>query len=212
MNLPILQINQATKRRVFTLNFNFGFSRQDLMQELEDEHWRSPSEFNPLGTDLWDAQRAKVMEPKANHPIMRQLVEYFHSRELKQQLIDYMFAHLPDLSWEYNCDPTSMAEETYLHGEFTRDSPGFVNVLHTDYRKLVATGMIYLTERDDPDLSTMFYDSFERTNPVRIPTHFGQGWWHANGNDTWHEGWNRTNQYRYTVLLGLTMNVQKIPN
>lgn len=118
-----------------------------------------------------------------------------------------MFDHIPDLAWEYDCNVKSMFEQTRLHAEFSKDVPGFVNCLHTDYRKLVATGMIYFCEFDDPDLSTVFYDTFDRLNPLRMVTGFGKGWWHANGNDTWHEGWNRSYHDRYSCLLGLTLNV-----
>lgn len=207
MLTPSVVINKTNKRRLFTLDFDFKISRDQLLEELENEDWRSPGDYNPLGIDLWSAQRSKVLDPRITNRFMHGIRDYLQSNQLKMQLIGKMFEHLPDLTWEYNWNPESCSDETILHAEFTRDAPRFVNVLHTDYRKLVATGMIYLTESDSEDLCTMFYDTQDRQNPVRMETNFGQGWWHANGNDTWHEGWNRTDSYRYSILLGLTMNV-----
>ena len=35
--------------------------------------------------------------------------------------------------------------------------------------------------------------------------------WYLNYHNTWHEGWNRTDQVRYSGLLGLTINVTDLP-
>lgn len=205
-----LEISRTEKDRLAKLKIHFPYTRKDLIDEIEKESWDNPGNINPLGVDLWQAQRAKCMRPKEEHGKVKSLCDWLSSDEIKRTLIDWMFDHIPALSWEYDYDKVSMFNHTLAHSELTRDVPGFVNVLHTDYRKLVATGMIYLTNRDSPDLSTYFYDTMDRQNPVRMTTEFGDGWWHANGNNTWHEGWNRTDQFRYVILLGLTLNVTPI--
>lgn len=200
----------AEKHRVYRTKLSMPYSREEIIEEMERENWVSPGSINPLGTDLWHATRYKVMHPIDENQKLLSLKNFLGSDELKAHAIDQMFTNLEELSWEYNYNRESMFNETNIHCEFTKDMPGFVNPLHTDFRKLVATGMIYLTDRDDPDLSTQFYDDMERSNPIRMTTDFGDGWWHANGNNTYHEGWNKTNQVRYVILLGLTMNVVPI--
>lgn len=198
------------RHRVFGLHVDIPCSHAQLLAELESITWVSPGSLNPLGLDLWDAERAKCMALTSDTPNLLEIQKYLDSDRTKDVIIDTMYQHIPDLTWEYNFDRQRMHDHTNLHAELTRDSAGFVNVLHTDFRLLVATGMVYLTAQDDPDLSTVFYDSAERTNPLRMTTNFGDGWWHANGNNTYHEGWNHSNQYRYSFLLGLTLNVEPI--
>lgn len=205
-----LDFTPAEKHRAYRTKLVMPYSREEIIEEMDREAWVSPGTINPLGVDLWHATRYKVMEPTEENTKLQKLKEFLSSDELKAHIIDQMFNNLEELTWEYNYNRESMFNETHLHCEFTKDMPDFVNPLHTDFRKLVATGLIYLTENDDPNLSTMFYDDMDRTNPVRMTTNFGDGWWHANGNTTYHEGWNKTDQVRYVILQGLTMNVVPI--
>ena len=207
MTVLALHFTESTKHRVSTMRLDMPYSRDELIVELENEDWVSPGAINPLNIDLWNGERFKCMNPKPHHPKLTSILNFFKSPETKYQIVSWLFNTTPSLSYEYNWTVETMCRHCTLHGEITRDSPGFVNVLHTDYRKLVATGMIYLTENDDPNLSTYFYDTMQRDNPVRIPTNFSNGWLHSNGNDTWHEGWNKTPKVRYTILIGVTMNV-----
>lgn len=212
MQSPSFTLNfKATpKYRVSTVQLDMPYTRSELLTELENEEWVSPGNINPLGVDLWHSTRFKCMHPKAEHTKLTALTNFFNSNHAKHQLVSWLFTTAPALSFEYDWNIDTMCDHCLLHGEITKDSPGFVNVMHTDYRKLVATGMIYLTERDDPNLSTYFYDTMQRDNPVRMSTNFGNGWVHSNGNDTWHEGWNKTPNMRYSILLGLTMNVTPV--
>jgi hypothetical protein len=203
----ILNFKITPKDRVSTLQLDMPYTRSELLTELENEEWVSPGIINPLNADLWNGTRFKCMHPKPEHSKLTALANFLNSGQTKHQLISWLFDTTPSLSYEYDWTVDTMYKHCSLHSEITRDSPGFINVLHTDYRKLVATAMIYLTDRDDPTLSTYFYDTMERDNPIRMPTNFGHGWLHSNGNNTWHEGWNKTPEVRYTILLGLTMNV-----
>jgi hypothetical protein len=198
--------------RIFGLQVDMPDSYEQIKKELDAIDWVNPNTINPLGQDLWSAQRSKCMMVPAQCPLLQKIQNFLHSDTTKQKIIETMYDNLEDLNWEYDFDPQRMYDHTRLHAELTRDRPGFVNVLHTDYRLLVATGMVYLTHHDDPDLSSQFYDDQHRSNPLRMPTEFGNGWWHANGNNTYHEGWNRTHEYRYSFLMGLTLNVMPVAN
>jgi hypothetical protein len=65
--------------------------------------------------------------------------------------------------------------------------------------------MIYLTENDNPDLSTYFYWNGDKDNEIRLTTNFGDGWLHVNDAPNIHTGSNKTQEDRYTILLGLTI-------
>lgn len=200
-------------QRVGLVQLNLPFSFEDVKTELENEIWIDPTSTNKLGTDLWDSQRYNCMRPKIKHRCLTELFNYFRSDELKTKFINFLYQVSPTLKTDWDWYPEDMFKGTSIHGHFVRDNPGFVNVLHTDYRRLVATGMIYWNQDDNEDVSTWFYSGIHRTDPLRAPTGFGKGWIHSNGNHTYHEGWNRTNKYRYSTLLGLTldMGIQNTP-
>lgn len=204
---PSINIEPTGKWKVSKLKVNIPVSYQQIHNELVNENWVSPATINNLGNDNWGGVRFKCMQPKSEHTGLCQLKNYFSSGELKMKLIQWLYNTDESMNWDWEWRPEEMFRHTTLHGELTKDMPGFVNVLHTDYRKLVATGMVYLIDKDDPNLSTVFYDTADRANPVRIPTGFGAGWFHSNGNNTWHEGWNKTDNPRYSFLLGLSLNI-----
>ena len=196
------------KWKVSTFKVDLPFTYDDLIVELENENWVNPSEFNNLANDNWTGARSKIMSPKLEHRHMWALKRFFSSDELKIQLINRLYEADPAMEYDWEWTPEEMAEHTLLHGDFTRDVPGFQNPIHTDFRKLVATGLVYWSKEDDPNLSSYFYDDpYGKTNPVRMPTNFGHGWLHNNGNNTYHDGRNDTNQMRYSTLIGLTLNI-----
>jgi len=196
--------------RVFRLQVNLPYRTEDVIAELENENWVPPVETSMWPEHKWTAVRFKVCPPSAHSKILWQISNFFSSDELKRQIVNYLFEHIPGFDVEYMMNADQMCNKTIFHGEFTKDMPGFVNVMHTDYRLLVATGMVYFSTIDNPDISSYFYTSAQRDNPFRMSTEFGGGWFHANGNDTYHEGWNRTDQVRYSCLLGLTLNVTPV--
>lgn len=177
-----------------------------LRTELDRENWIPHGDIGAVGNNPWPGMRFKVLRPSLHNRRLHEIWEFCCSDQLKQFFIDWMYLHIPNIAVDWDMHPETLFKSCHLHGEFTKDMPGFVNDIHTDYRKLVATGMIYLTNHDDPDLSTYFCDDHDRTNQLRMTTNWGDGWWHANGNDTWHEGWNRTTHVRYSILLALTIN------
>lgn len=208
-----IHFSPSAQTRVGYLRLELPFEHAELLAEFENENWINPATTNKIGEDLWGEQRAKCMRPKQENKNLMSLFEYFRSNELKRTFIDFLYQASPMLKNDWEWTPEDMFASTDLHGHFVKDYPGFVNVLHTDYRRLVGTAMIYFNDRDNPDSSSWFYNSIHRDNPMRMPTGFGVGWIHSNGNDTWHEGWNRTDQMRYSALLGLTldMGLKNIP-
>lgn len=203
-----IKIHPTSKYRVASFHIDLPYSHTELVEELEKENWIPHGEIGEVGNNPWPGTRYKVLWPDQGNKKLTELWNYCCSDKLKQTFIDWMYQYIRNISVDWDWRPENMFKSCHLHGEFTKDMPGFVNDIHTDYRKLVATGMIYLTDKDNPDLSTYFCDDLQRTNQFRINTNFGDGWWHANGNDTWHEGWNKTDQVRYSILLALTVNTE----
>ena len=202
-----LSLDTTDRLRVFRLRLNVPFTHEQLLAELENEAWVPPVETSMYPGHEWTAVRFKCCPPSPHSTLLNKLNYFFSIDSTKRQLVDLMFKHIPGFDVDYMMSAEELASCTILHGEFTKDMPGFVNKIHTDYRKLVATGMVYFSNQDDPGLSTYFYTSEQRDNPLRMETDFCHGWWHANGNNTYHDGLNNTNQTRYSCLLGLTLNV-----
>lgn len=206
MTLYPIEIQPTQKYRVARFHVDLPYTLEDLLPELNNEDWIPHGEIGEVGNNPWPGTRFKVLRPRAENQRLIELWHYVCSDWLKRTFIDWMYANIRNIDIDWDWRPENMFNCCHIHGEFTKDMPGFVNDIHTDYRKLVATGMIYLSAGDNPDTSTYFCDNIERKNQFRIPSGLGDGWWHANGNDTWHEGWNKTNQPRYSILLALTVN------
>jgi hypothetical protein len=205
-----IYLETTSKLKVSKFHIDLPYTYQDLLSEFENEEWVNPRLFNNHETDNWGNFRFKCMNPKSENRKLRELKDFFSSEELKYKFVHWLYDTDESMKWEWDWDPDEICRHTWLHGEFSKDTPGFENVIHTDFRKLLATGLVYWAKEDDPDLSTVFYDDLNRSNPVRMTTNFADGWFHSNGNNTWHEGWNRTNQMRYSTLLGLTLNITPI--
>lgn len=204
-------LKKTHKLRLSTMQIDLPFTYDNLLAELENEDWVNPGTINHLGNDNWAATRYKVMFPKEEHTCMRSLHNFFNSDELKRVLVDRLYDSDPMFQFDWEWTPEDMCNHTVLHGEFSKDMPGFHNIIHTDYRKLVATGLVYWAKEDNPDVCTTFYDSLDKKNPIPVATNFGTGWFHGNGNETYHEGWNRTDKPRYSTLIGLTLNITPAP-
>ncbi len=196
---------------VSKLYLDMPFTYSQIIAELENEEWKPHGDVAPVGHNPWPGTRYKVLQPKSENKALVQISRYFSSLAFKRQAIDWMYDNYPGTDVAWGMDRDTMFKRSQTHIEFTRDMPGFVNDIHTDYRLLIATGMVYFSESDNPDLSTYFYKTEDRQEPVRMTTGFGDGWWHQNGHYTWHEGWNRTDKVRYSGLLGLTVHTSDAP-
>lgn len=194
--------------KVMAVNFDCGLTYDEITELLENETgWEPYGSYTGIEnhrTD-WQAYRYKLYEPKSVQ--LKKIIEYFRSPEFKSLWINTLYEKKHGFRNLWMMDPDVMYKSTECHGEFTRDMPGFENGIHCDYRLLVSTGMIYFTNEDNAAHATFFYSNPQRENPIQIPSNFCQGWVHANDWDTWHDGWNRTENVRYSVLLGLTIDL-----
>jgi len=198
----------AIDHKVAQVNFDFGSNYEEVFTALEAETgWEPYGQYavTPNHREDWQGYRYKLYNP--NNPLLKEIVQYFASEETKRMVVDALYAYKSDMAEKWGMPAEQMYDNVTLHGELTKDMPGFENGIHCDFRRLVATGMIFFTNEDNVDHATHFYSNPQRDNPIQIPSNFGEGWLHANDWDTWHDGWNRTDKVRYSMLLGLTLRL-----
>jgi hypothetical protein len=195
-----LKYNQV-RPQVWQIKFDMPHTRQEILPELLSQPW-SVIDGSPPS---WQGMRHRL-RPPFNTPIMRGIHSHLCSDDHRRSLIDHFYDTVPMFQSRWGMDRDTMFRQTFAHGDFLKDLPGFYQDIHTDYRLLVATGMIYLTEGDDPRLSTSFYDDRHGSNPTRITTNFCDGWWHINDGSPWHGGHNASDQDRYSIMIALTLS------
>lgn len=192
-----------------TLKVTFPWPREELIAELEQQEWRPYGMETAVKHDVWTGKRYKVHRPTT--PKLQEIVNFFRQDSARNYLIECLYRDKPILQTNWQMYPWRMSVNTELHAEFTKDLPGFENGLHCDMRRLVATGVIYLCDENNENLASCFYDTPMRDNPQIVETGYGMGWVHSNDWNTWHDGWNRTDQTRYSILLGLTLKLEHQP-
>jgi hypothetical protein len=192
---------QYVRPQTWQIHFDMPYDRETVVNSLQSQPW-SVTENSP---DSWQGLRQRLSPPFTD-PVMRDIHQYLCSTEHRRNIINYFYDTVPFFQSRWGMDRDTMYERTFAHGDFIRDLPGFHQDIHTDYRLLVATGMIYLTDRDDPGFSTSFYDNTQGDNPSRITTNFCDGWWHVNDGACWHGGHNATNEDRYSIMIALTLS------
>jgi hypothetical protein len=196
------------RMNVGQLQIKMPYSYDQIHEELIREDWKESFGH----ADYWGGYRSSCNKPIEKNQKMNHIIRYLRSNEFKLQFVNEIYRLSPDTKSRWNMSVEEMVSHTNLSSTFLKDKPGFVNELHTDYRVLVGTALIYLGKEDNTDLSTMFYTSESRDRPFRMTTNFGDGWIHSNRNETYHEGWNRTDEDRYGIILGLGVNITRVRN
>lgn len=188
-----------------TLKLNVPYSKVTVLNDLRNEIWTDhrDSEFK---ANQGHCFRSVLPSPQSN--ILKEILDYMCSDKIKKQVIDTLYKDFPHVSslWE-GWTIEQMDQNTVWGGQYLKDSPGFYLDKHLDTRLQVATGLIYFTEHDDTGWSTVYYSDKTGSDELRITNNFCEGVLHVNEHNTWHEGYNRTNQDRYLMIIGLLINV-----
>lgn len=188
---------------VFQLELDHGFEKNQIINDFQNEEFEEPpGAYGQTGFSL----RRDVEDKKIKSPRLQIISDYFRSDIFKKLMIDTFYSR-SGFAGNWAISPERMFEITVSLGNIVCDKPGHNTNIHLDNRCLVAAGMCYFSEQDDPDISTYFFDTKERTNPIRIPTNFSTGWLAANMHDSWHDGYNKSNYDRYTVMYGLALKI-----
>lgn len=184
---------------VYEVDYNLPYSQEEVIADLSSEDW--DTDANGYGQAGFN-QRFRLHEPSS--PRLKNMLEYFNGEVFKQEIIDQLYSE----QWfpgYWGVSPERMLARTTAFGTLTLDRPGFITGMHLDNRALVASGMCYFIDGDDPDQSTTFYTTAKKDDPLRMTTGFGRGWIAAGMHDAWHDGHNRSTKDRYTILLGLVI-------
>lgn len=199
---------QFTDNRFFLsdIKLTLDHDYSTILTELKAEQWTPQGVTQYVGQEN-DAFHyrwlIKDMEPKSK--ILKSILTYIQSDSVHNLALDSLYSYNPQFEGLWGMNKDKMKRFANWHAYFQKDSPGWYLKPHTDYRRLIATGMIYLTEQDDPNLSTYFYWENKKENEIRLTTNFGDGWLHVNDSPNIHTGMNKSDSDRYTILVGLTI-------
>lgn len=191
--------------QLFFLDLTLPYTIQQVIEAMQQENWKKFSETNTCDLDIWP-QRYKLL--KAKTQVLKHVQAYINQDSTKWKVIQALYSHSPNVRIIYGMTPEQMYDNTVLHGEFSLDKPGFECGRHIDFRLLAATGGIYFNEGDNADAATHFYRTVDGPTWTRAETGFGKGWMQLNDIDVWHDGWNRTDQDRYSMLIALTIQTK----
>lgn len=182
-------------------DFVFHMSMDIIHFDVANENWQRDN----VAYGQTQFNHRRTIE-SINNPNFKSTVDYFFTDEFKNTIVDALYT-APLFAGYWAISPEKMKSITKTFGTAVQDSPGHTTALHLDNRLLVASGMCYLIEDDDPEQSTFFYTDAQYNNPLRISTGWGKGWLAANMHDSWHEGHNRSNKNRHSILFGLSLNL-----
>jgi hypothetical protein len=201
MELSIEKIRHAA----FKLHLDTGFDFNDIQTALDSEDWIPYSQTGLSRGHVAYATRFKKNRPESE--VLRSILTFLRSDDIKRKYIETFYAtHDPYFESIWCMKPDEMMSFVDIGADLVLDRPGFEIDIHVDNRMLVSTGWIYLTPRDDPEWSTYFYFDREKTSdPIRMTTNPGDGWLNFNDFNTWHDGYNRTEENRYGIILSLSI-------
>lgn len=206
MDIEFSQLRHFLTRVKLQLDVNFA----TLISELGKEDWVCWNNDVPKGHENpnWN-YRFRLDQQKIKSRVVKDLLDFIQSSETKNKAIESLYSYGNTFQGLWSMTKEEMYDWTNWHAELMLDLPGFYLEPHNDYRRLVAAGMIYFTEKDDITVSTTFYTDRNLNDAMTMSTNYGDGWLAVNDYCNWHTGANRSNYHRYSVLLGLTI---KKPN
>jgi hypothetical protein len=177
---------------------------ESILEELKQESWVS---ITPTHMDDFYTKRHRIDGYLKGQEVVK-VAEYLRSAEFKQILLDLVWK---DMMFQHKWGPRlhydKINDITITEFGFDKDSPGFSTDLHLENRCQIAFGKIFFMTEDREDSSSYFYSSEHRDDPTRVPTGMGLGWLCINTHWGWHEGWNKSNQDRYSSSFNFTFDM-----
>ncbi len=187
---------------VYEVDLDIPYSYSEIFSDLINEDWIPISgtygEFDSIKrykTD-WILKSTKLKDIR----------DYACSDQFRRCVVDRFYEE-SEFGNMWGIDSDHMFRSTTTFSWFLRDSPGYHCGIHLDSRTQVATSLIFLADHDNADIGTEFYTTNTRENSIRIPTGFGRGWIAANTYNSWHDGWNRSQCDRYSMIIGLMLKI-----
>lgn len=209
-----ISISKSARNLVYSLKLDSGLSPQQVLECYANEEWEVETFARPLNLNRVTGYRQIIMHSTRGMLDKRllktarliQLYEYILSPAVKNSIISMLYED-DEFSRLWGLNQSLLSNITKLTANYVIDLPGQHVKLHLDNRLLVGTGMIYLNEKTEGNQSTRFYSDEKRSNPFIIEPGFQNGWFAANVQTNWHEGFNKANTNRLSILLGLGIDV-----
>ena len=194
---------------LYSLTLSLDYDYKTVVNALNSEDWQAHAnrkgDAGLAGNPY--SERSGLLNPK--NKVLIDIMDFINSDAVKEQIVNFAYTtqgnYISSL-WE-GWSKEQMLQYTFWGCMFNRDQPGFHIPLHVDTRLQVATAMVYFVEKDDPQQSTIYYTSNKFDEPLRINNEFGNGVMHINDHTAWHEGYNKSNVTRYSLICGLLLNV-----
>lgn len=189
---------------VYQINFPFRYNSQTIIEEITNLEWES--------WNLMEAQQAPSLSLRSrlnpnNIAILSDAVEYFNDPTgYKTDILKELFKE-KEFERIWSTDYETLMRNTTNFLLLYKDAPNFVAPMHLDNRRLVTAGMITFSDHDNPDISTFFYTSKNKDDPLRVPVGPGQGWTAAATHNTWHTGGNFSTTNRYSLYFGVGLKL-----
>ena len=201
----------AIRPGLYSLTLSLDYDYKTVVDCLNSEDWQAHADRKDdaglAGTPY--PERSGLLNPR--HKILTDIMDFINSDAVKEQIVNFAYETQGDYIsslWE-GWSKEQMLQYTFWGCMFNRDQPGFHIPLHVDTRLQIATAMVYFVEDDDPKQSTVYYTNNNFDEPLRISNKFGNGVLHINDHTAWHEGYNKSNVTRYSLICGLLLKVQK---
>lgn len=207
MKLTIDTIRPGLYSLTLSLNHDYATIVDALTAEDWEAHADRKDDAGLAGNPY--SERSGLLDPKSQ--VLKDIMNFINSNRIKDQLVDFLYATQGDYIsslWE-GWGKEQMLQYTFWGCMFNRDQPGFHIPLHVDTRLQVATAMFYFVEKDDPQQSTVYYTNNRFDEPFRVSNEFGNGVLHINDHTAWHEGYNKSNVTRYSLICGLLLKVKE---
>ena len=213
-------LTETSRSLVYKINYDFGITATDIVKRLETEDWvcEQPTKLvnqNRLNGGRWvlaNAPRGQVREENIKDPVIKEIFKHVTGHTFKRHIVETLIQNDNFCRLWGVTNPDLLDSLTVLTANLVIDQMGCNIKLHLDNRMLLATGMLYLNEKplDGGAQHTVFYTDENKSNPMPMETGPGNGWFAVNMQNNWHEGFNKSIQKRYSILLGLSLNLDRI--
>jgi len=171
-------------------SLEYPYSSQWLIENLQKEQWAS------LENNV-DKPNHRFHMLIISNPEIKALVDFLHSENFKKSMISVVK--------KFNSNITASEQEMLDFGTMTagivKDMPGHFVGPHLDPAHVWCSGMTYLNEKQDQEKTTVFYTDANRNNPEIADNSYLKGWILPGSQGAWHEGYNNSNEPRYTLMF-----------
>jgi len=190
-------------RSIYYINLEVS---PEILEELKQENWVP---ITPTHLDEYYTKRHRLDDGYGIKGLLvRKVYTFMRSSEFKKTMLDLIWK---DMTFQHKWGPRLNYEKinncTIVEFGFDKDCPGFSTDLHLENRCQIAFGKIFFVPEDAENKSSYFYRTINRDDPLRVPVGMGLGWLCVNTHEGWHEGYNASEEDRYSSSINFTFDI-----